>query len=124
MTLSTLLSKLERSKDFGTGLAQEIMSVCGIRDYETVFHRVLKLVECGATLDAAVALVNRLLPGWYWRCGQTSLFPKGWAFISEGHPDHTSPGVNEFGYTGGKATVCCALLICALRAIHAREGGR
>lgn len=124
MNIHALVNKLERIDDFGTGIAQEVMAVCGIPDYETVFHRVLKLVECGASLEAVIALHRHLRPEWFWRCGQTPLFPNGWAHISETDLNNTTPGLNEFGYSGGKAaTPAIALCICILRSAAPLDKG-
>lgn len=94
------------------------------RDGAFVLMNAIRIPALTASLDAAIALVERTLPGWYWRAGRTSLFPNGWANLHEFHPDHTDPGKNEFGYTGGKVpNPACALLVCLFRALEAKETG-
>lgn len=74
-----------------------------------------------ASIDAAVGLVATSLPGWYWRTGQTSLFPNGWALVSRHHPDHCTER-DEAGSSDGKAaTPAIALCISVLKALEAQE---
>lgn len=70
-----------------------------------------------ASLDAAVALVGRVLPGWFWRVGRTSLFPNGWAYISKTHPSHCDREDEASCSDGRAATPAIALLIATLKAL-------
>ncbi|MBM7046087.1 hypothetical protein [Rhizobium lusitanum] len=74
--LEDLIAALEKSTDFGSRMAQDVMSACGIRYFETDFHRILKLVECGAQIDAAIALVERAMPGYGWDISSNTEFIK------------------------------------------------
>lgn len=74
-----------------------------------------------ASLDAAVALCERVLPGWFWRAGRTSLFPNGWAYISRTHPSHCDREDEASCSDGRAATPAIALLIAILTALEARE---
>lgn len=76
-----------------------------------------------ASLDAAVALCERVLPGWYWRVGRTSLFPNGWAYISRTHPSHCDKEDEASCSDGRAATPAIALLIAILTAMEAKENG-
>lgn len=71
-----------------------------------------------ASLDAAVGLVERVLPGWFWRVGRTSLFPKGWAYISKTHPSHCDREDEASCANGRAATPAIALLIATLKALE------
>lgn len=73
------------------------------------------------SLDAAVALVERCLPGWYWRTGRTSLFPNGWAYISRTHPSHCDREDEASCADGKAANPAIALLLALLRALQSQE---
>jgi len=66
-----------------------------------------------ASLDAAIALVERCLPGWDWKV-QT------WddQFAADLEPHETS----ETGFLATGTTPAIALLIALLRALEARDG--
>lgn len=76
-----------------------------------------------ASLDAAVALCERVLPGWFYRVGKTSLFPNGWAYISRTHPSHCDREDEASCADGKAATPAIALLIAILTALEARKNG-
>lgn len=69
----------------------------------------------GGSIDAAVRFKEHMLPGWYWRCGRTSLYD-GWAFISRLHPDHC----DRLDEAGGQApTPAKALVVAVINAMIA-----
>jgi len=71
-----------------------------------------------ASVDAAAELLQNKLPGWFWRCGSTPLFPNGWAFISRTDANNALPG-DEFACSDGKAaTPAIALVLATLRALQ------
>lgn len=73
------------------------------------------------SVDAAEELCGRVLPGWYWRVGRTSLFPNGWAFVSRLAPDHCDRE-DEAACADGKAdNPAIALCIAILKAKLAQE---
>jgi hypothetical protein len=74
-----------------------------------------------ASLDAAIALTERVLPGWFWRAGRTSLFPKGWAYVSRTHPSHCDRKDEASSSDGKAASPAIALLLATLRALSAQE---
>ena len=78
-----------------------------------------------ASLDAAVALAERVLPGWYWRCGRTVLFPNGWAYVSRLHADHCTERDEAACSDGKAANVAIALCLATLKAarvhMHPRD---
>ncbi|NTG73245.1 hypothetical protein G6M02_07865 [Agrobacterium rhizogenes] len=119
--LEELIAALEMADDLGTQIMQDIMFACGIRDYDTAFHRILKLVECGAQIDAAVALLGRVKPGWFWRGGDVPVgkyergeYQHGWAHISKTDASNCD---RDDEFTGWAATPVLALLIATLRAL-------
>ncbi|CAM5420968.1 hypothetical protein ATER59S_02395 [Aquamicrobium terrae] len=59
-----------------------------------------------ASIDAAVALVERVLPGWFWF-----------------KPERNKLGVYRLGekYTGNHINLAIALVLATLRALHAQE---
>ncbi|MGN6776941.1 hypothetical protein [Rhizobium sp.] len=123
--LEELIAELEKAGDLGSRVMQDVMFACGIRDYDTAFHRILKLVECGAQIDAAVALVNRVLPGWFWRGGnvpagkyERGAYQHGWGHISKTDASNCD---RDDEFTGWAATPELALCIAVLRAKLAQE---
>ncbi|WAC26382.1 hypothetical protein [Ancylobacter sp. SL191] len=71
-------------------------------------------------VDAAVAFKEALLPGWYWRCGRTTLFD-GWAFINRLDPNHC----DRLDEASGQApTPGKALVVAVLNALIALAEGR
>ncbi|MBS9476188.1 hypothetical protein [Ancylobacter radicis] len=73
-------------------------------------------------VDAAVAFKEAMLPGWYWRCGRTTLFD-GWAFINRLDANHC----DRLDEAGGQApTPGKALVVAVLNALislaEARHG--
>jgi hypothetical protein len=71
-----------------------------------------------ASLDAAVSLANRVLPGWFWRCGSTPLFPNGWAHVSRYRADHCDRQDEASCADGKAANVAIALVLTTLRALQ------
>ncbi|OJU50847.1 MAG: hypothetical protein BGO02_03955 [Brevundimonas sp. 67-6] len=72
------------------------------------------------SLDAALALAERVLPGWYWRAGRTPLghwhhgrYTYGWAHVSRTDASNCDRGDEA---TGWAATPAIALVIATLRA--------
>lgn len=76
----------------------------------------------GRELDAAIEFKEALLPGWYWRCGRSTLF-EGWASINRRHPDHCDRLDEASGQapTPGKALVV-AVLNALIALAEARHG--
>lgn len=74
-----------------------------------------------ASLDAVIALVEKVLPGWYWRVGRTSLFPNGWAYISRTHPSHCDREDEAACADGKAANPAIALLLALLRALQSGD---
>lgn len=75
-----------------------------------------------ASLDATIALAEKVLPGWYWCVGRASLFPNGWAYISRTHPSHCDREDEAACADGKAANPAIALLLTLLRALQ--SGGR
>lgn len=71
-----------------------------------------------SSIDAAVSLANRVLPGWFWRCGSTPLFPNGWAHVSRYHADHCDRQDEASCADGKAANVAIALVLATLRALQ------
>lgn len=76
-----------------------------------------------ASLDAAIALANRLLPGWGWRCG-FGLSPHwvngravyGWSHLNRVHPDHALTKDEATGYAASAPLAICLAIVRALLA--------
>lgn len=94
----------------------------GIDDAYRALGKCLSTPSFTASLDAAIALCERVLPGWFWRVGRTSLFPNGWAYISRMHPDHCTEKDEASCSDGKAATPAIALVLATLRALEAQEG--
>lgn len=71
-----------------------------------------------SSIDAAVSLAERVLPGWFWRCGSTPLFPNGWAHVSRYHADHCDRQDEASCADGKAANVAIALVLATLRALQ------
>jgi len=69
-----------------------------------------------ASVDAAIALAERVLPGWKWRVGRTELFPNGWAYVHKYDPSNCDRKDEAACADGRAATPAIALLIALLRA--------
>lgn len=68
------------------------------------------------SVDAALAVLDRALPGWFWRCGATTLFPNGWAHVSR-YDGSNCNFRDEAACADGKAsTPAIALCIAVLKA--------
>lgn len=72
-----------------------------------------------ASLDAAVALCERVLPGWSWECRASGTGDKGQATVWN---PSKAPGYNEEQRAYNCATPAIALLIAILTALEARDG--
>jgi len=65
------------------------------------------------SLDAVVSLIEKELPGWFYRVGHSTLH-LGWANVYREHPNNTQPGDGEF-FSDGR-TPSLALLAALLSA--------
>ena len=72
-----------------------------------------------ASVDAAIALAERVLPGWKWRVGRTELFPNGWAYVHKYDPSNCDRKDEAACADGRAANPAIALLIALLRAKEA-----
>lgn len=77
------------------------------------------------SLDDALALVERVLPGWFWRGGRVPSgrwtgrrYVHGWAHLQRSHADHCD---RKDEATGWGEDVPIALCIALLRALTAQE---
>ncbi len=75
-----------------------------------------------ASVDAAVALAERVLPGWKWRVGRTELFPNGWAYVHKYDPSNCGRADEAACADGTVANPAIALCIALLRAKEATNG--
>lgn len=76
----------------------------------------LGIADFTSDLGAAVRLCRDVLPGWFWRCGSTSLFPNGWAHVSRFHADHCDRKDEAASADGKAATPAIALCIAIMKA--------
>lgn len=90
-----------------------------------------------ASLDATVALCERVLPGWTWRVATCHVSDDAWVIPDFNHPIHGERLMREFGQVEGDPTTywqeitdvdlrpsgrpAIALLIALLRALEARD---
>lgn len=115
----------ETSEEIG-GLSGSFRQYCSIHDLDFAavafdamsYTSILRTgLPCyTSSIDAAVSLAERVLPGWYWRVGRTSLFPNGWAFVSRLPPDHCDRKDEAACSDGKAANPSIALCIAVLRA--------
>ncbi len=136
--LSELISRLEKAEGpdreidawigYHTDLAVEGMSWRAKIDRFGIDHAMkaatsdsniwsTSLPPYTASLDATVALIERVLPGWGWQIGP---FPKMRAQLAEPIQTNYGPGVGVRGQSTGP-TAPIALLLALLRA---KEAGR
>ena len=72
------------------------------------------------SLDAALALAERVLPGWYWRAGRTPLgqwhhgrYTYGWAHLSRTDASNCDRGDEATGWAATPALALCAAILLA-----------
>lgn len=70
-----------------------------------------------ASIDAALALVERVLPGWFWRVGHSTLYA-GWATVYREHPNNTTGDGEHFAEA---KSAPLAILAALLKALVARD---
>lgn len=76
----------------------------------------------GGSIDRAVDFKEAMLPGWYWRCGHTTLHA-GWAFINRLDPNHCDRLDEAPGYAPTPAKALVVATLNAMIAIaEARNG--
>lgn len=136
----TLITKLERSDSGSRELDAEIdQLVSGWANPRTAVHVdtgeafVLPTVPAYSTsLDAAVALVNRLLPGWSWRVANCSVSDDAWLLPDFNCPIHGERLRSELRQdidwtditdvdlrpSGRPALALCISLLVAIEAVH------
>lgn len=68
------------------------------------------------SISAAVALVEKMLPGWEWAVG------KDWAFLKEDGVDLSTVELDPDAICGTHNNSALALCIALLKAIEAKEG--
>ena len=122
--LSSLIARLEKATGPDTELDVDIAIALGVipsREWwSTNYVKAGILGRYTASVDAAAGLLQNKLPGWFWRCGSTPLFPCGWAFISRTDANNALPG-DEFSSADGKAaTPAIALVLATLRALQSK----
>lgn len=69
-----------------------------------------------ASLDAAVSLTGRVLPGWFWRVGHSTLYA-GWAHLNRTHLDNCD---RKDEASAEAATPTLALCLACVRALIAQ----
>lgn len=72
------------------------------------------------SLDAALALAERVLPGWYWRAGRTPMghwhhgrYTYGWAHMSRTDASNCDRGDEATGWAETPALALCAAILRA-----------
>jgi len=88
------------------------------------------LLVAEAPTEAALALVERKLPGWYWRAGKMTApkwergaYQPFWAHIQSTHSDHCDREDEATGYaaTAPLAIILALLSVLSSRALRASE---
>lgn len=67
-----------------------------------------------ASLDDAIGLCERMLPGWFWRVGHGSQ-DAGWAHLNRVHPDHCDRADEASATAATPALALCLAIVRALR---------
>lgn len=133
MTLQLLISKLSEAGGGSRELDAEIMrlddpeflvrgedGISAWRGKQCLGATVHVLPAYTTSLDAAVALVEQKLPGWYWKVRR---WPDAYAELWSGHGEDDAEffgsGFDAFG--NPPATPALALCIALLKAIEAQE---
>ncbi|WEX10345.1 hypothetical protein [Chelativorans sp. AA-79] len=139
--LRELIEKLEKAA--GPELVLDGMIWCAVNGYEFVqwdgagcvyrkvdgssWDRGIKHISAhevrpySASLDAAIALCERVLPGWSWECRVSGTGDKGQATVWN---PRKAPGHNDEKRATNCATAAIALVLATLRALEAQEDGR
>ncbi len=76
----------------------------------------LGIADFTRDMQCAVRLCADALPGWFWRCGCTPLFPNGWAHVSRHHADHCDRADEASSADGKAANPAIALCIAVVKA--------
>jgi len=119
MTIEELISRLEKAKGPDRELDGEIHIACGLagdsaHTWGPYLRRKMVRPAYTSSIDAALRLKDKILPGWFWRVGHGSVQP-GWAHLNRVHPDHCDP---EDVSTGWAASPALALCVAILRAAY------
>lgn len=85
-------------------------------------HGTYKAPAYTASVDAAIALAERVLPGWNWRVGRTELYPNGWSYVHKYDPSNCDRTDEAACADGKAANPAIALCIALLRAKEASHG--
>ena len=122
MTLIDRLSKLEGpDREVDAAIWMHLIEKPGIND-KIDRDMVGRYPSYTASIDAAIALAEIVLPGWKWRVGRTELFPNGWAYVHKYDPSNCDRTDEAACADGKAATPAIALLIALLRAKEASHG--
>jgi len=109
--MTDLKTKLEQASELNDTLFQEVLDTL----QPDMTHGIRAFWEAGAWENAALALVERMLPGWTWLIDATA--PKAGVVASLLDP------VDPDEWVGTGATPALALLIALLTALTT-DGGR
>lgn len=102
MTLRDLLERVERATGPDRELDRAIWKACGIDYRQSVTQPITESV------DAALALIGRVLPEWWWTVGQSA--PTGFASATVARKGGTVRSVSA----PTPALALCAALLAAL----------
>ena len=132
-TITSLIEKLEGaeagSRELDLDVAQALnMKLWGRRHPSNNSHQWMTEMAGSSvpvprfttSLDAALALAERVLPGWYWRAGRTPLgqwhhgrYTYGWAHLSRTDASNCDRGDEATGWAATPALALCAAILLA-----------
>ena len=121
----TNLRELEKRLEEATGGSEdlniEILHV--LHDHGGFAREMVVVPNFTASLDAAVALVERVLPGWYWASHSSQYWDNGRpadkCFLG-GVYDASPPEINGKNFVVHKQTAALALCLALIRALIAK----
>lgn len=133
-SITSLIEKLEGAEVGSNRLSDEVLSACGYAETRFPMDSCTYWVHPSApksplsvaqesvttSLDAALALAERVLPGWYWRAGRTPLghwhygrYTYGWVHLSRTDASNCDRGDEATGWAATPALALCAAILRA-----------
>jgi hypothetical protein len=95
---------------------KQARGMCGVQHTNGDLGLVWDSLPFTDSVDAALALLDHALPGWFWRVGHGSV--EDWAHLNRVHPDHCLERDESHGKGGSPAIALC---IATLRALSSQE---
>ncbi|NTG00085.1 hypothetical protein G6L30_08120 [Agrobacterium rhizogenes] len=90
--------------------------MCGVQHSNGDLGLIWDSLPFTDSVDAALALLDHALPGWFWRVGHGSV--EDWAHINRVHPDHCDKKDEAHGIGASPAIALCIAILKAKQALE------